>query len=665
MFSEMEQVGGDWLCEVIAEIAESIEHMTPVQFNEAFRYLPSSVSARPGPFSFSLTPYMREIANCADQRVAVTEVNLLKGVQVGYTTLLECVLFYYIAFIKTSPCMLVSADRELVKGRLENCILPMLQQSGMADLIQSSDEGNSRKTGKTENHLQWQGGGFLIPGGANNADKMRMWSIQLMLKDELDAWPHTVGKDGDPDKLTDARCDTFADSKKIFRGGTPLIKETSKIYEQYLKGDQREYRVPCNSCGHKQALVFNKVNKETGQQTGLVWEYDADGVLDPASVRYLCVNCGHPHHEHDKTRMFKYGEWVPTATPKRFGVRSYKLPALYSPYGFRSWADCVSDYLEAYDPIDKTVRNIGKYQVFYNNVLAEPFESFGHKLRFESVSGHRRGGYMMGTVPNRHALEYTGSKILFLVATIDVHKTSLAVLITGWTAGGRSYVVHYGRIITTGDCGELSDKAWSDARHMISEQRYEGDDGSVYGVALTLVDAGYANKTVCAFCAGFPSSVYPILGRDRPSKNAAIREFSPFTTQHGSLGYKIVVDHYKDAMEVLLRREWHEEYGTQGEGHFNAPVDMTDDALRELTVESRVKRVSTSGYVSYYWHRPSGAANELWDTLGYAMAAVDIIAWGVCVGECELEKVEFAQFWEFAALADNNDRFVRHVFEVD
>ena len=90
---------------------------------------------------------------------------------------------------------------QLAKARIENNFIPMLAQSDMAHIVRSSDEGNSRKTGKTDNHIQFEGGGYLVPFGAINANKMRSFSIAVMLKDEIDAWPDRVGKDGDPDKL--------------------------------------------------------------------------------------------------------------------------------------------------------------------------------------------------------------------------------------------------------------------------------------------------------------------------------------------------------------------------------------------------------------------------------------------------------------------------------
>jgi phage terminase large subunit GpA-like protein len=179
----------------------------------------------------------------------------------------------------------------------------MLNQSDLAHIIRSSDEGNTRKTGKTANHLQWEGGGYMVPFGAKNADKMRSYSIAIMLKDEIDAWPEKVGKDGDPDALSDDRCSGYWERRKIGRGSTPLIKNNSKIESAYQRGDQRIYRVLCNSCGFPQGLRWETIDKQTGVVGGFQWELQ-DGVLVLESVCYCCQNCGHQHFEHDKEKLF-------------------------------------------------------------------------------------------------------------------------------------------------------------------------------------------------------------------------------------------------------------------------------------------------------------------------------------------------------------------------
>ena len=657
---DLSTVGTEWLADQIDEITEAITHVDPITFNEENRYLPDSVTPIPGPMSFAINPYMRELIAACDPRSDVREVNLKKGVQITYTTLLESILLYYIAYIKTRPCMLVSVDKEAVKIRIENYILPMLAQSDLAHLIQSSDEGNSRKTGKTATHLQWKGGGFLIPGGANNADKMRSWSIMLMLKDEIDGWAQLVGKDGEPDSLTDDRCASFWNIRKIFRGSTPLIKGISKIDYQYSRGDQRHYHVLCKHCNFPQALRWATKHKDTGVVGGFMWDMD-DGTLVLESVRYLCQECGGEHYEQDKTKLFaeEHGaKWVPTARPVEPGIRSYLLPAFYSPVGMQPWSRCVGAYLSAFNPETNKVRDIGKYQTFYNNVLAESFEVKGQKVGFEQVSAHRRPEYSYGEIPNTWAMTWCGSKVLFLTCQVDVHDKNLAVAVMGWTDGARCLLIDYWRFEDE-DCTDISSPAWQRLRDLLEEKVYIADDGIEYRINRTFVDAGYAQDTVIQFCGRYQSGVYPILGRDRPGKNQSIKEFADWATRAGTVGYKLTVDHYKDRMGLVLRRDWVEDMGVQHEHHFNCPHDTSDIQLKELTVEVRRKKVGPGGAVTYEWHRPGNARNELWDLLGYGYACVEVRAWEICIQYLELEKFSWAEFWGLAANPNHNELFGR------
>lgn len=660
-----DNLGADWLAESIDKhITTDIEHIGPVTFNEQNRYLPQGVTPTPGYIRFNRFPFWIEPLECFDVRSAVREVNILKGVQVGYTTLLESVMFYLIAYIKTQPGMYITADKELANLRMEMNILPMLNESDMSHLIRSADVGNTRKTGKTKDYLQWDGGGFLVYQGAQNAAKMRQTSVPYMLKDELDGWPRAVGQDGDSDTLTDARLSAYWSQRKILRGSTPLL-EPSMISDAYDKGDKREYRVLCKHCSFAQPLRLEAINKETGVVGGFHWETE-QGRLILESVRWCCANCGKDHYEYDKERLFdpaQGAEWVPTAVPKESGIRSYQLPSFYSPVGFRPWSKCISDYLDAYDSETKTIISIAKYQEFYNNTLGRPFKTLGMKVRFESVSAHRRPVYRFGQIPNKYANEHAMGRILFLTCQVDVHKNNLAVSVMGWTLEMRCFVIDYWRFeVPEGadDCSELTSPVWGRLRELIEEKVYVADDKQQYRVMATVIDAGYANDTVTGFCSDYAAGVYPVLGRDRPGKHQRIKEFNEFTAQDGTTGYTVVVDHYKDRLAPVLRRVWREEQGPQNTYHFNAPVDMTDTQLKELTVESRKEKTDDrTGEVTYFWYRPGNARNELWDLLGYGHALVEIIAWKICIDYFEVEQIDWGQFWEYANLPENDQLFGR------
>jgi len=639
----------EWLACQFEDLTTTLVSLTPSQWAEQKRYLPPQLTNLPGYYRFEVTPYLREIIDCLSVDSPIREVSLMKGAQIGATVgVLENYLGYLIDFVKTAPVMLVTADAEMAKQRLESNIVPMLQLSKLDHLIRSSDESNARKTGRTDKKLEWEGGGYALPFGAQNANKLRMWSIQALLNDEVDGWPDVVGKEGDPMAIVRRRTAGYENSRKIFDTSTPLIRGTSKIAERFALGDQRYYYVCCLSCGFAQVLRWSHTD-EHGVVSGIRWDLD-NGILVPDSVRYLCQDCGHEHFNDDKTRLLSpdHGaEWRPTALPRSPFHRSYHLSALYSPVGMQTWEACVRLWLEAWDPEKNRERDVAKLQVFYNTILGEPFEIRGERVRFEAVSEHRRADYTFGQIPNAFASRHCGGPVLLLTCAVDVHKESLAVSVFGWCRGRRTFLVDYLRF--EGEVEQLDDPGtWGELRKLIEQKEYVADDGKKYGIAFTLIDSGYLPDKVCEFCSGYDAGVAPLKGREAPPKNATIKEFSPFETKVGVRAFGITVDLYKERWSAALRRSW-DGVGAQPVGHFNAPIDIADKQLRELTAEvKREKRDARTGrLLGFEWHRPSGSANELWDTLIYANAALDILAWDVCRVQFGQEQVVWADFYDF------------------
>lgn len=631
-------------------LTHELEHLKPSEWTEQNRYLPSSVSTMPGYYRFDVTPYLREILDCLDMQSPVRQVAVMKGVQIGVTVgILENGLGYAIAHVKNAPCMLVTADAELAKHRMESYITPMLQHSGLAHLIKSGDTLSTRKSGKTDRRTEWVGGGFLIPQGAQNANKLRSVSIQILYADEVDGWPVKVGKDGDPFQLTVDRTAAYESTRKVVAVSTPLETHTSKINDLYKQGDQRLYFVRCLRCDVQQTLAWTRTNNDTGEVSGITWELTEEGNLVPGSVRYVCKACGHGHQNHDKTKLLSpdYGaEWKATATPTSPTNRSYHISALYSPVGMQSWESCVKLWLEAWDVENSRVRDIFKLQVFYNNVLGRPFEQRGERLTFQRVSTHRRE-YAYGEIPNKLAVNSMGSRILLLTCAVDVQKRFLSVAIFGWARGRRTALIDYHK--WEGDTEQLDDvDTWGRLRELVEFRTYTcHEQGLVYRPAITLVDSGYRAETVYGFASEYESGVLPIKGQDVSPKAARHREFSEFQTPMGTRAFGVTVDVYKDRWKAALNRGW-DGMGQQPVGYFNAPRDCTDDQLKELTVETKREKLhaTTRQRIGWEWHRPSGAANELWDLLVYNNAALDLIAWDVCRNQFEMDYVDWTKFYD-------------------
>jgi len=638
----------EWLATMCDALPTEATVRTPSEWAEQRRYLPQSVTPRAGFFRWDVCPYLREILDCFDPDSPVREVAVMKGVQICATTaILENVLGYFIEDVKTAPTMWVTGDADMMQTRLEVNILPMFQHSGLDDLIRSSDAQNRRKTGRTTKKVEWFGGGYLLPLGAQNPNKFRQQPALLLLLDEIDAWPLNAKNEGDPVGLVCKRAAAYEAVKKVGYLSTPTIRGQSQIESLYLLGDQRKYFVRCLKCNAPQHMKWSRVSDD-GVKSGIVWDTEKD-LLVPGSVRYLCSECGHAHANNDKERLLspnEGAEWRPTAEPRRPHFRSYHVPALLSPTGMQTWEALVGQYLEVFDVKRNRPHDNGKYQVWYNQVLGSTFELRGDRARFVEVSAHRRSEYRYGQIPNRWAEQHCGSPVLLVTAAVDVHKDNLAVAVFGWTRGRRGILLDYWRL--TGEAEQLSDApTWGALRKIIENREYEADDGKRYRIELTFIDSGYSADLVYQFASEYRRGVIPIKGQATPSANQTIREFSDFTTPLGQRALNISVDLYKDRWIASLRQKW-DGSGLQRQNSFNAPVDCTDAQLKELTVERKQERIDkrTNRRLGWEWHRTSGVRNELWDLLVYNAAAVDVIAWDLCRNQLGLEAVNWTAFWD-------------------
>lgn len=644
-----------WLANQFQALTDEINRRLPSEWAEDARWLPDSVTPIPGPYRFTNAPLLREPLDCLSTESGVNKVAIMKGAQVGATVgILENAIGYFMEEVKTAPMMMVTADAELAKSRLENNIIPMLQDSDLMRLIRSSDETSRHKTGKTAKQISWMGGGFLLFLGAQNANKLRSTSIRTLLLDEIDAYPEIIGKDGDPVELAIARTKAYTLIRKILLISTPLLYGISKIAAAYEAGDQRKYQVPCPQCGEFQDLRF-RGERDDGMKYGLHWEMDGDHVKTGSTV-YICRHNGCVIQNSDKKTMFNSGYWEPTAEAVDEHTRSYHISSLYASSLMYPWEQIAQKWVACWDDERNVPKDHTKAQEFWNNELGLPWEIRGQKVRMEDVNSQRRPEYAKGTVPSRLAENWTGSEILLLTAAVDVHKSNLAVAVFGWTAGFRAFCVDYFRIEsenTDDDLGteNLQDGAWAKLTELIENGEYKADNGTIYPISSFAIDAGDATATVYEFCSQFTGGVFPLLGRNRPNKGSAMKEFSFFETSLITDGIIVTVDLFKERLSAALRKRWERDLGTsQPENHFNFPADATDKELRELTVEVKRAEVDekTGERKNYVWHRPRGADNELWDLSVYNWALVYVVAYVEQILEQELEEVNWPLFWQEA-----------------
>lgn len=636
----------EWLAEQFEALPDRIRRTSPSEWAEQNRYLPASVTPMPGPFSFDVAPYLREILDCMDVRSPVREVTVMKGSQICMTVgVLENFIGYAIGEVRTAPIMFVTATDDLVKVRLDKYITPMIEQSGLADVIASTDTLSKRKSGKTDKQVSWYGGGFMIPTGANGPAMLRSISVRFALEDEIDGWPMSVGGEGDPVALVEKRTDAYAPIRKLLRISTPLEAGSSRIKPHHDAGDRRKFHVPCLECGEFQELRFEG-RGEHGVLYGITYDLKPDGeTLVPGSVRYVCKFCGHAHTNSNKGPMLRAGKWVATREADHPTFRSYHINALYSPAGMLSWESVVMGWLKAWDVAQHRPRSVDLLRVFYNTVLGEVYEDRGTKVTLAGAKRHRLSAYRFGEIPNQYMQAHAGGPAQIVLCTVDVHKESLRVAVFAFSPNESMFLLDYHTY--DGDTERLDDAAtWGKLKELIVSRVYIADDGRRYRVARTFVDAGYQSKTVYQFCKQWAHGVTPIAGRAGTTKGQLVKEFQKFTTSAGTVGAHIAVDFFKDELSAVLKRKWDGE-GTMPPGHFIAPAEVSDEQLKELTVEYKkmVFDKKTGHKKGVQWIRPSGAANELWDLCCYARGGLAIVAHSVMVEHLELDEVDMPAFW--------------------
>src|ERR1700730_5436588 len=381
--------------------------LTVSQWADRERRLSPEASAEPGMWDTGRTEYLRDVMDAMNDP-ATTRVVCIKGSQVGWTEALNNVLGYLISE-DPGPVLVIQPSLEMAEAWSKDRLSPMLRDTPcLAGKVHSP---LTRDSGNTLRQKTFTGGRLAIVG-ANSAAGLASRPIRIVIADELDRFPVSAGSEGDPLSLAAKRQLTFWNRKTLL-GSTPLLKDTSAIWREWLSSDQRRYFVPCHACGHEQALVWSNVK----------WDKADDGRHLPSTAHYVCEECGSVWTDADRHDAVTKGRWIST-NPDAVGTAGFHIPGFLSPW--LALADIVSEFLAARkDP--------ALLQVFVNTVLGEPSEPSQESVEGSSLL--RRGEvYGQESIPNQ---------VLLLTAGVDVQADRLEVQIVGFGAFEESWMVRY------------------------------------------------------------------------------------------------------------------------------------------------------------------------------------------------------------------------------
>lgn len=557
------------------------------QWSDNFRFLSSTSSAEPGKWRTDRAPYLREVLDNLSPTSPYQEIVVQKSVQLGFT---EAALNAVGCYMDIAPCpiLYVMPTIEMAKGISKERIDAMIDASpALAEKVRPPRERDSGNTilGKSFP------GGVLVLAGANSGSSLRSRPVRLLILDEVDAYPVSIGEEGSPISLAEKRTVTFS-NRKIFKISTPTSEGASVIVKAIEGTDKRKYFVPLPCCGVMQTLEFSNLRWIAGNYED-VW--------------YECAHCGGKVYEKMKTKFLAAGEWRPTDEKKISRTRvGYIINGLYSPVGWMGFAKIAQEW-------DETNGNSVLIAAFTNTILGEAYSEKGEVPEWKALY-ERRENYPVYSPP---------ADVVLLTAGVDVQKDRLEVEIVGWCPGRRSYSIDY-RIIP----GDTSASLVWDELAKIVDERWLRTDGIELTISRMCVDSGYNTTEVYAFCRRFdPSRVVPTKGNDKQNvvlspPKAVDRSDRSGKTAGVTMLWNVGVNILKSELYGWLRLGIAED-GTYPPGYCHFPTAYDEHYFKMLTAEAQVKKI-IRGYPVYVWEKKF-PRNEALDCRVLARAAAEML----------------------------------------
>jgi phage terminase large subunit GpA-like protein len=314
-------------------------------------------AAKPGPYRIAHTPMARRILQVLSPRHPCRRV-VVKGASQMLKT--QVALCWLMASAHRAPAnMLVLEPTDGLVKRLSARIQKTIQNVPV--LQQVFARPRSRDSRNTVSAKEFVGGTMYLAtaGSAANLAEIpaRYWYV-----DEASRLEMSVDKEGDPIKLAEARATTFDSNSKGLITSSPGEAGHDATDEEYERGTQEVYLVPCPHCDHHHELVLENFKYERDPDTGYM-----------VRAWFVCPECGAEIDERHKARMLRDEALGGTAHwhARSLGdgdTVSFHVSAFYAPVGSITWLKLAREYAHALSRFERGDPNA--MQVFYNTRLA-------------------------------------------------------------------------------------------------------------------------------------------------------------------------------------------------------------------------------------------------------------------------------------------------------
>lgn len=550
-------------------VAAGLRPPPPLTLSQwADEYAVLSVESAAVPGRWHAYPYQRDILDAfTDARIET--ISFMKSTRVGYTKIIGHSVAYHIAH---DPCsqMVVQPTVEDSAGYSKEEIQPMLLNTPALEGLVSDPK--SRDSSSTITRKVYPGG-FVVMVGANSARGFRRISVRLVYLDEVDAYPPSAGQEGDQIKLASRRTDDHW-NRKIVIGGTPTLKNFSRVERSFLLSDQRYYHLPCPLCGFFHPLEFKN----------LKWPED-----DPARAHFVCPQCGGAIEERHKFSMIERGRWVATADAHRHA--GFRIWGAYSYNPKTTWGDIAREFLEV-------KKNPDLLRTFINTVLGETWEDEGDRIETKDIE--KRSETYGRDLPN---------DVLLITAGADVQADRIECEIVAWGAGLESYSLEY--LVLPGDPHMV--ETWNQLDgHLL--RIWKRADGVRLRIHTAFIDSGFATQEVYKFT--YPRQARGVFAaKGQPKAGNQLVALSKKKYKRGLKLFNVATIGAKDKLFAFLR------ISEPGPGYCHFPDHYDQEYFDMLTAEQR-KTKFIKGVASYYYVKIR-ARNEALDCRVLALAALE------------------------------------------
>lgn len=519
------------LAAVVGRTLADQERLSPSQWAERhYRITDETGAAMPGPFRFSVTPYLRAPVNAfADP--AVNRIVIKKREQVGGSEASIIMALYALSGADAKPgnAFWIWSNKDNAgefntkrfRYAMEACEPVARHISGRKAHARTHDVTCNGRT-------IWFRGAPPNEGGVRTLES---WPARIIFNDELDRC------DVNTPAVMLGRSSTFKRTFKHVFIGTPgdADEGIDRLYNT-TAGGGLSYWVPCPFCDAWFVRDFySGVRWLPGERGGPL---DADPEAVRKQAWYVCPRCEQAIHAHHSRDMLAKGVWAPGWSedrPARVQVeeRKAQLPpqeeidaALHAPsVGFaigefenpfqpNPYGEIAAEFVEnrGEETRDWMTRRRGKAW----RVTSETMKSTTLLRLCKPVGA---GGYRFGVVPHSTSV---------LVGAIDVQGDRVYVLVNGFTPHmRRSWKVWSGMVKFTrpGGVAENFELVREIVERVFVMERAPGGADGVGGggggvgmkVSAWAIDSGYETEVVYALCrklGGYPRMIYAVKGAE-------------------------------------------------------------------------------------------------------------------------------------------------------